>query len=160
MNMPAHQDGIRGNHVISNQAIVGNMRASHEEIMATNLSHSILFFRGAIHCHRFTKDVVISNLHFSFTSAVTHILRWSSDDDSRKQLIEFAQSRVPHQGDLAFQSSASSDANIRANDTKRSNKDIFRYFSSRIDSGARVNMCSHGVSSVKSTTLVVQVIYK
>ncbi len=152
VDMAAHQHGVGRDDVIADSAIVGDVRAGHEESVAADDRDTFFLFTGAIDGHRFAKDVLVSNVDSRVTSLVTQILRGRADHDSRIEVIVFADRRMTDDGDIVIEASSAADLDVRPHDTERADVNVLGDLRARIDCGSWINMSRHGVSSVKATT--------
>src|SRR5205085_9180797 len=114
VNMPAQHGSIGNHHEAADLAIVGNMRAGHEEVVTADLSNAVFFFSSAVNGHAFTNQVVIADDDLRVAPSVAEILRITTDHYTWKEMVALANGHMPHQRHVVFQLRPASDSYVRA----------------------------------------------
>ena len=84
VDVPAQQRAVGNHDVVAQAAIVGDVAAGHQEVVAAERRDAVFFFGGAIDRHAFADDVVVADDDLGVAAAVADILRLAADDDAGK----------------------------------------------------------------------------
>ena len=120
---------------LAQPAIVGDVRAGHQKIVAADRRDAVFFFGGPVDRDRFADHVVIADDHLRVAAAVAHILRIAADHDAGKEMIVLAERHVAHQRHVVFQLRAAADAHLRADHAERPDLDVVVDFGRGINRG-------------------------
>ena len=85
--VPGQLSSICENHVIADQAVVTDVRVSHDQIVAAEASDAAAFDRAAMHGAELAKLVFIAHLEPYPLARVCEILRIAADDRKREEMI-------------------------------------------------------------------------
>ena len=134
-DMAAEHDVVSGDHTVLNNAVVGNVRVSHEVALAADAGDSSVFFGTSIHRDAFAEDIAVADNDLGWRPLVRQVLRIRSDDASRKKPILATNRCVTHEGHSIFSAGASPDPHVGPNDAMMPDPNIFIEFGSGIDYG-------------------------
>ena len=132
MNVSAEHDGIGHDDAVFDFAVVSYVRAGHQIALVTNAGDAVFFFGASIDRHRFAKDVAIPDDDLRRRALVAEVLGFTADDAAGKEVILTSDGRMSGDRHMAFQTCATPDLGMRANNTKRPNPNFIVEFGSRV----------------------------
>ena len=106
-------------YIVSDFAIMRNMRTCHKISVTTNGCYPILFFRTTINSNALSKYISVTYYHLSRTPLVAYILWFCTNHDARKKSIVFTNDCVPGYRYIAVKDRAGTYLGIRADTAKR-----------------------------------------
>ena len=124
VDVSAQQRAVGQHDVVAELAVVGDVRAAHEEVAIAQPRDAVFLLRGAVDGHALADDVVVTDDDAGVRAAVAEVLRFAADHHARENVIPLANGHVAHQGDVAFQTCFTTDAGLGANDAERADFDI------------------------------------
>ena len=101
--MAAQGRGIRHDYVIADRAIVGDVRVSHDEVVAADAGETSAFDGTAIDGDEFANDVVVADFEARGLAVVADILRSEADGRKREESIMVADFRGTVNGNVRDQ---------------------------------------------------------
>ncbi len=135
MDVPAEHGSVCHHDIVSDLAVVGDVDATHEVPVASDSRHAIFFFARAIDGDAFPNHVVVANDHLGFGSAVTDILRFSTDYDSGEDPIVFTNRHPSGDRDIVLEDGPGANFDIGSDDAEGSNLNPGSDFTRRINNG-------------------------
>lgn len=154
LHMPAQHDRIGHDDTIFDEAIVGNVRVGHQIAVVADASDSFIFLSTAIHGDAFAEDIAVSDDDLGRRSLVGQILRFAADHASRKEAVVSANGGMTGDGDIVFETCATPDLGICADDTMMSDANIVIEFGAGIYHSGVGYDCWHGSLPRLSVNLV------
>lgn len=94
-HMATEKDPIGERDVVTHAAVVRDVRACHQETVATNDRLAVLLFRATVDRDTFANDVAMPNDDTRATAPVAEILRLPADDTPRVKSVALADFDVP-----------------------------------------------------------------
>ena len=141
-DVPAQKRCVGNDDVASQAAIVGDVRAGHEKVVAADDRHAFFFLGRSIDRDRFAKHVVIADDDLRVAAPIADVLRMAADHNAGKQMIVLAERDAAHQRHVVFQPRSAPDR-AGAHDAERTDRDIVVDLGPRIDRGERGNVFCH-----------------
>ena len=134
-HVSAEHDIVGGDHAILDDAVVRDVRVSHEIALASDTGDSRIFFRASIDGHAFTENVAVSNNDLGWRTLIRQILWICANNTTRKETVVAADGRVSSDRHAVFQASPSPDPRVRPNNAMMPDPNVLVEFSSGIDHG-------------------------
>jgi hypothetical protein len=146
------QTVVRNDYVVSDEAIVTDVRSAHQEIPVTNFCSAPI---GAASVDRavLTDNVVVPNFNFGFSfRRKRNILRWRTNDRAMSDKISAAYCDLTFDHHVRLNDRFVADRCAWSNDRKWTDLDILAYFRLRIDDRSGMNFRLRHVSDFKIGT--------
>jgi len=131
--------GVRHDNVITQLAVVADMRISHEEIVIANPGRAAASGSSAVNVYILPEDIVISDCKKSLLTLEFQILWLKTDRRERIKLIAVADPCRSFHDDVRLETTSSPDLNARTDRTVWTDADVVSDLRLRTDDRRRMN---------------------
>ena len=122
--MATERGMVDHHHVVPDPAVMGDMRADHEQAVVADAGHPAAAGGAGMHGDLLADDVVGTDLEARVLAAVLHVLRAVADGREREDPGAGADGGQAFDADMADQFDAVAEPDLRADDAERADRDV------------------------------------
>ena len=137
------------NGVIADEAIVGDVRVGHDQVMAADAGDGAAFDRAAIDRTEFAEFIFVADFEGNALAPVSEVLRVAADDGERIHMIFLAEARRPLNYRVMIEAAAVAEFDLVANHCVGADGYVRAEFRGRRDDSARVNVIHNEMDSYR-----------
>jgi len=142
MHMPGNRGIVRKNRMAADHAVVRDVAIGHDPVVIADAGNALILGRAAVNRDALADCVAIADRQFGFFAGVFLVLRIVTDRCELKNMVVATDRRRTLDDDMGLDSGAGADFDVRTDNGKRPDADVFvqsrlrRYNRTLVDQGS------------------------